>query len=358
MPRYDDRYGGTRLYVGRLASRTRSRDLEYLFSRYGRFFGFYREVCGGRVPLVDLVTMVKGALGVIIREVELKRDYAFIEFSDPRDADDARYNLDGRDVDGSRIIVEFAKGVPRGPGGSREYMGRGPPPGTGRCFNCGIDGHWARDCKAGDWKNKCYRCGERGHIERNCQNSPRSIRRERSYSRSPSPRRGRGRSRSYSRSRSRSRSYSCSRSLSGSPRGGRHDRGERRSRSLSYSRSPMRSASPPAKERSPTPDVSRSPRSPSPRSQVSPPLRDNGERNGSDRGDSPGGMEKENSRSRSRSRSPSDGNRSPVANGRSPSPRDDPSPSPMGDRSPSPKGNGNNNDDDDHQASPIGSKSP
>lgn len=33
------------------------------------------------------------------------------EFSDPRDADDARYSLDGRDVEGSRIIVEFAKGV-------------------------------------------------------------------------------------------------------------------------------------------------------------------------------------------------------------------------------------------------------
>ncbi|CAL4910603.1 unnamed protein product [Urochloa decumbens] len=320
MPRYDDRYGGTRLYVGRLASRTRSRDLEHVFSRYGR-----------------------------IREVELKRDYAFIEFSDPRDADEARYNLDGRDVDGSRIIVEFAKGVPRGPAGSREYMGRGPPPGTGRCFNCGIDGHWARDCKAGDWKNKCYRCGERGHIERNCQNSPRSTRRERSYSRSPSPRRGRGRSRSYSRSRSRSRSYSRSRSLSGSPPRGRRDRDERRSRSLSYSRSPMRSASPPAKERSHTPDGSRSPRSPSPRGEVSPVPKDNGdgERNGSDRGDSPGGMEKE--RSRSRSRSPSNGNLSPRGN-RSPSPRDD--------RSPSPKGNGNNDDDDDRRASPRGSKSP
>jgi splicing factor, arginine/serine-rich 7 len=36
MPRYDDRYGGTRLYVGRLAPRTRSRDLEYLFGKYGR----------------------------------------------------------------------------------------------------------------------------------------------------------------------------------------------------------------------------------------------------------------------------------------------------------------------------------
>ncbi|KAJ0102130.1 hypothetical protein Patl1_06215 [Pistacia atlantica] len=147
MPRYDDRYGGTRLYVGRLASRTRSRDLEDIFGRYGR-----------------------------IRDVDMKRDFAFVEFSDPRDADDARYSLNGRDVDGSRIIVEFAKGGPRGPGGSREYLGRGPPPGSGRCFNCGIDGHWARDCKAGDWKNKCYRCGERGHIERNCQNSPKKLR--------------------------------------------------------------------------------------------------------------------------------------------------------------------------------------
>lgn len=33
------------------------------------------------------------------------------EFSDPRDADDARHYLDGRDVDGRHITVEFAKGV-------------------------------------------------------------------------------------------------------------------------------------------------------------------------------------------------------------------------------------------------------
>ncbi|KAL2539863.1 Serine/arginine-rich splicing factor RS2Z32 [Abeliophyllum distichum] len=298
MPRYDDRHGNaTRLYVGHLSSRTRSRDLEDIFSRYGR-----------------------------VRDVDMKRDYAFVDFSDPRDADDARYGLDGRDVDGSRIIVEFAKGVPRGPGGSREYLGRGPAPGTGRCFNCGIEGHWARDCKAGDWKNKCYHCGERGHIEKNCPNSPKKVRRGRSYSRSPSPRRGRSRSRSRSRSRGYSRSPSRSRSRSPPPKRDRSiERGEggsRRRHRASPSPTKGRIHSPKAEEQSP-------------RKRGTPSPRDGRPTNGSDYSRSPTG----------RNRSPEDDveERSPIEeNGRN--------------RSFSPRDSGSPVDDDENHGSPRGSE--
>jgi hypothetical protein len=141
-------------------------------------------------------------------------------------------------------------------------------------------------------------------------------------------------------------SRSRSRSLSGSPRGGRRD--QRRSRSLSYSRSPRRSVSPPAKERNPTPDGSRSPKSPPPK--------DIDERNGSDGGESPRGRG-------SRSQSPSDGGRSPVAKGHSPSPRDNRSPIPRDNRSPTPKDNRSpspmdNGNGDEDRGSPRGSRSP
>ncbi|KAK8350218.1 hypothetical protein V6Z12_A06G195000 [Gossypium hirsutum] len=263
----------------------------------------------------------------------MKRDYAFVEFSDPRDADDARYSLNGRDLDGCRIIVEFAKGVPRGPGGSRDYAGRGPTPGSGRCFNCGIDGHWARDCKAGDWKNKCYRCGERGHIERDCQNSPKKLsRRPRSYSRSPSARRGRSRSRSYSRGRSDSRSRSPVKRERSFERDDRRSRSPKRHR---RSLSPVRGRkhSPARDERSP-----QERRSPSPR--------DRRHANGSDYSGSP----------RGRSRTPDrvadaedrDYKSSAKENGNSRSP----SPLPKDDRSPI-----YDEEDDENHASPRRSES-
>eukprot|EP01097_Dermamoeba_algensis_P002700 TRINITY_DN206_c0_g1_i13.p1 TRINITY_DN206_c0_g1~~TRINITY_DN206_c0_g1_i13.p1 ORF type:complete len:132 (-),score=13.62 TRINITY_DN206_c0_g1_i13:803-1198(-) len=73
----------TRLYIGRLSSRTRQRDLEDQFAKYGR----------------------------IVR-CDLKYNYAFVEYDDPRDADDAVRELDGTTIDGSKISVEYSRGTP------------------------------------------------------------------------------------------------------------------------------------------------------------------------------------------------------------------------------------------------------
>mmetsp|Transcript_26502 Transcript_26502/g.45646 ORF Transcript_26502/g.45646 Transcript_26502/m.45646 type:complete len:266 (+) Transcript_26502:58-855(+) len=175
--RDDRRSGGrsTRVYVGKISGRTRERDLDDLFSRYGR-----------------------------VISLDLKHGYAFVEYDNPRDADDACRKLDKYELDGSRLTVEMSHG---GAG----Y--RGPAPGTGKCFNCGKEGHWARECTHGDGRDRCYTCGESGHIARECRQRPKSRSRSRSKSRSKSPRKRRE-SRSKSRSASRGRSPKKSRSES------------------------------------------------------------------------------------------------------------------------------------------------
>eukprot|EP00640_Fibrocapsa_japonica_P009590 CAMPEP_0113936532 /NCGR_PEP_ID=MMETSP1339-20121228/3431_1 /TAXON_ID=94617 /ORGANISM="Fibrocapsa japonica" /LENGTH=88 /DNA_ID=CAMNT_0000939045 /DNA_START=85 /DNA_END=347 /DNA_ORIENTATION=+ /assembly_acc=CAM_ASM_000762 len=85
----------TRIYIGRLGSRTRERDLEDAFSRFGR-----------------------------ILRLDLKFGFAFIEYEDPRDAEDAIRDMDGRDFDGGRIVVEPSRG-PRMGGGGGGYGGGG-----------------------------------------------------------------------------------------------------------------------------------------------------------------------------------------------------------------------------------------
>jgi arginine/serine-rich splicing factor 7 len=71
--------GNTRLYIGNVSRRTRQRDLEDPFRRFGR-----------------------------IRDVDLKTDYGFIEFYDARDAEDALRDMHRRTIDGSKIVVEWA----------------------------------------------------------------------------------------------------------------------------------------------------------------------------------------------------------------------------------------------------------
>lgn len=64
-------------------------------------------------------------------EVDLKNGYGFVEFEDNRDADDAVYELNGKELCGERVIVEHARGPRRdrdgygGGGGGGGYWGGG-----------------------------------------------------------------------------------------------------------------------------------------------------------------------------------------------------------------------------------------
>jgi len=79
---------GTRVFIGRLTYKARESDVERFFKGFGR-----------------------------IRDISLKNGYGFVEFEDPRDADDAVYELNNREILGERVTVEHAKGVPRSGGG-------------------------------------------------------------------------------------------------------------------------------------------------------------------------------------------------------------------------------------------------
>lgn len=74
-----------RVYIGRLSNYARDRDVEKFFKGFGR-----------------------------IRDIMIKNGYCFVEFDDFRDADDAVYELNGRELCGERVIVEHARGTPRG----------------------------------------------------------------------------------------------------------------------------------------------------------------------------------------------------------------------------------------------------
>lgn len=95
----------SRVYIGHLPSRATERDIEHFFKGFGR-----------------------------IRDVVLKNGFGFVEFDDSRDAEDAVYDMNGRDLCGERVIVELSRRGPRGGGGGgrggyRDDYGssRGPP---------------------------------------------------------------------------------------------------------------------------------------------------------------------------------------------------------------------------------------
>uniref|UniRef100_A0A8C9S7K7 RRM domain-containing protein n=1 Tax=Scleropages formosus TaxID=113540 RepID=A0A8C9S7K7_SCLFO len=73
-----------RVYIGRLSYHVREKDIQRFFSGYGKLL-----------------------------EIDLKNGYGFVEFDDTRDADDAVYELNGKELCGERVIVEHARGPRR-----------------------------------------------------------------------------------------------------------------------------------------------------------------------------------------------------------------------------------------------------
>jgi arginine/serine-rich splicing factor 4/5/6 len=70
----------SQIFIAKLSSSVRERDLEDEFKRYGH-----------------------------IKNTELKRGYAFIEYEDYRDADEAIKDMDGRKFEGNRIVVQHSR---------------------------------------------------------------------------------------------------------------------------------------------------------------------------------------------------------------------------------------------------------
>ncbi|KAG7520935.1 serine arginine-rich splicing factor 6-like isoform X2 [Solea senegalensis] len=234
-----------RVYIGRLSYHVREKDIQRFFSGYGK-----------------------------LMEIDIKNGYGFVEFEDNRDADDAVYELNGKELCGERVIVEHARGPRRdrdgyhGSGGfsSRSRTGRdkyGPPVRTE--YRLIVENLSSR-CSWQDLKDFMRQAGEvtyadahkertnEGVIEFRSQSDMKRAldkldgtdingrkirlvqeksRKRRSYSGSRSRSRSRRRSRSQSRRSSRSRSRSRSRSHGNKRRNHSRSRSGRKSHSKS-----------------------------------------------------------------------------------------------------------------------------
>ncbi|KAJ8653203.1 hypothetical protein O0I10_011150 [Lichtheimia ornata] len=100
----------TTLFVAGFESSTRARDLAYEFERYGRLVR-----CDIPAP--------KSASS---------KPYAFVEFEDARDAEDAFNEMHGRRIDGRTISVQWARNAPsarwRFDPPNRRLHSQSPPP--------------------------------------------------------------------------------------------------------------------------------------------------------------------------------------------------------------------------------------
>lgn len=116
------------IFIAKLSPSVTEDDISHQFNRYGK-----------------------------IRNLQLKRGYAFLEYYDHHDAYEAIRKMDGRRINGQRIVVQEAKGKrhtrERHESSHSPYnkdrvrpKSSGPQP-DDICYNCGDKGHWANECR-------------------------------------------------------------------------------------------------------------------------------------------------------------------------------------------------------------------
>ena len=71
-----------RVYIGNLGSDVRERDVEKFFKGFGK-----------------------------LGEISIKNGYGFVDFDDYRDADDACYEMNGRDLLGDRYVKNRIRNI-------------------------------------------------------------------------------------------------------------------------------------------------------------------------------------------------------------------------------------------------------
>ncbi|EIE83678.1 hypothetical protein RO3G_08383 [Rhizopus delemar RA 99-880] len=132
-----DKPNPCRLYVGNVNRYVREKDIRDLFSRYGR-----------------------------IRDLILRNFYAFVEFDDVRDADDACKELDGYKLEGDRIIVHVANVARSRLGRTRDRDGR-ERDGRRRDDSRERDRDYKSSRRSGESNDpdRCYNCGEFGKCD-------------------------------------------------------------------------------------------------------------------------------------------------------------------------------------------------
>ncbi|CAH8631225.1 unnamed protein product [Dicrocoelium dendriticum] len=123
---------GYKVYIGDLPREASEREIERIFHDYGRL----RNVWVARNP----------------------PGFAFVEFEDLADAQEAVRELDGTVMCGVRARVELSSGKSR----QKPWIRGGGRDGGGREFG-------TRRGRPFDPSDRCYECGERGHYAYDCR---------------------------------------------------------------------------------------------------------------------------------------------------------------------------------------------